>query len=93
MAKQGELPLNFDLPDVLMERFQKLKDREGRDKKILGALAIHNLTKLSVAEVCRDLQEYDDWLNGDSPANARADPGDSKPSGGAAGQAEKRPPG
>ena len=64
MPAANEKALNVDIPTPLSVRFDDLCDREGRDKKLMAALALFQLSKMSSHEVSDLLADYRKWLDG-----------------------------
>ena len=64
MPVPNEKALNVDIPTQLSDRFDDLCDHEGRPKKLMSALALFGLTKLSSHKVSDLLAEYRKWLDG-----------------------------
>lgn len=64
MPAANEKALNVDIPTALSDKFGDVCDREGRDKKLMAALALFKLTKLSSHDVSDLLADYRKWLDG-----------------------------
>lgn len=60
-----ERPFNIAIPGKLHEAFQDLLAREGREKKLLGAIALFILSRQDEAGVLAMLKSYNAWLRGD----------------------------